>query len=216
MNLGDVVLPVDDSRVEVERGTVVVAEGVPQCEQVVDLVDRFTLGVEAVELDVLLRGLDLGPLVVERRGELGLAAAQRERVEHLLGAGEHCHRTVELALDLAAPGEVPLGHQDRLTLGVVQRVLGEPTADVVDHRPVLERVHAARCDLGDRRGPLGAGRGDADDRCDHDVDRDHVDGAFRHPRELLEEAAGVGDDHRLGHAEPANPVRVSVLPTQTR
>ena len=51
---------------------------VPQRHQVVDLVDRLALGVEPVQLDVLEGALDLEPLALERRRELGLLAAQRE------------------------------------------------------------------------------------------------------------------------------------------
>ncbi len=40
---------------------------------------------------------------------------------------------------------------------------------------------------------------------DDEVDRDHVDGALGDAGELVEQAAGVGDEHRLGHAEPADP-----------
>ena len=40
---------------------------VPEAEQVVDLVDRFALRVQAVQLDILECGLDLGPLLLELR-----------------------------------------------------------------------------------------------------------------------------------------------------
>ena len=49
-------------RVEGERGPVVGVEAVPHRQQVVDLVDGLALGVEAVQLDVLERPLDLHPL----------------------------------------------------------------------------------------------------------------------------------------------------------
>ena len=49
--------------------------------------------------------------------------------------------------------------------------------------------------------------GGVDDGGDHEVDGDDVDGALGHAGELLQQAAGVGDDHRLGHAEAADPAR---------
>ena len=55
-----------------------------------------------------------------------------------------------------------------------------------------------------RKGPAG---GDGDDGGHNDVDGDDVDDAFGHARELAEETAGVGEDHRLGHPEPADPAR---------
>ncbi len=122
----------------------------------------------------------------------------------------------ELALHPTAAGEPELGDDDRLALGVVDRVLEEPAADVVDEHPVLQRVDAAGGDLRDRRGPFGAEGGDGDDRGDDDVDRDHVDGALGHAGELVEQAAGVGDQHRLGHAEPADPARASARRGPTR
>ena len=120
--------------------------------------------------------------------------------------------THQLGLHPAASGEPPLGHEDRLTLVVVDRVAGEEGADVVDQHAVLEWVDPARGDLRDERRLVGSGGGDGDDRCHHHVDRDHVDGAFRHPWELTQQAAGVGDDHRLGHAEAADPTRVWFRP----
>ena len=51
----------------------------------------------------------------------------------------------------------------------------------------------------------GSAGGGVDDGGDHEVDGDHVDGALGHAGELLQQAAGVGDDHRLGHAEAADP-----------
>ncbi len=47
--------------------------------------------------------------------------------------------------------------------------------------------------------------GHGDDGGDHEVDGDHVGDALGHPRKLPEQPTGVGDDDRLGHAEPADP-----------
>ena len=185
---------------------------VPQREQVVDLIDRLALGVEAVQLDVLEGPFDLEPLLFERRRELGLLAAQRERLHHLLAACDRRLGACQLRLHAAAPREAPLGNDDRLALVVVQRVLGEEGADVVDERAVLERVDATGRDLRDRWSALGSGRGDGDDRGDHHVDGDHVDRALRRAGELLQQPTGVGDDHRLRHAEPADPSRPRLGP----
>ena len=58
----------------------------------------------------------------------------------------------------------------------------------------------------------GSGRSDGDDRGDDHVDGDHVDRALWRTGELLQQATGVGDDHRLGHAEPADPSRPRLGP----
>ena len=119
--------------------------------EVVDLVDRLALGVEPVELDVGERPLDLEALGLDLRRPLGLPSTQRQVLEHLLAGGRAPSWPVELALHPAASGEPPLGDHDRLALGVVDRVLAEPAADVVDEHPVLQRVDAAGRDLRDRR-----------------------------------------------------------------
>ena len=86
MDRADVRRPVDGPRVEAELGLVVGREALPHRHQVVDLVDRLALGVQAVQLDVLERPLDLDALGLQAGGELGLLAAQRQRLEHLLAA----------------------------------------------------------------------------------------------------------------------------------
>ena len=67
---------------------------------------------------------------------------------------------------------------------------------------------------------VGLGRGlaggDVDDGGDHEVDGDDVDDALGDAGELLQQAAGVGDDHRLGHAEAADPARVRARRAPTR
>ena len=208
VDLGDVGRPVDRPRVEVERRSVGVVEFAPREHQVVDLVDRLALGVEAVQLDVGERPLDLGALRLDLRRPVGLASAQRQVLQHLLAGGQDRLGPVQLALDATAPRESELGDDDRLALGVVDRMLEEPAADVVDEHPVLQRVDAARGHLRDLGSSLGAQRGHRDDRSDHDVDRDHVDGPFGNAGELVEQAAGVGDQHRLGHAEATDPARL--------
>ena len=63
---------------------------------------------------------------------------------------------------------------------------------------------------------VGAEGGDGDDRGDDEVDGDHVDRALGNPGELAQQAAGVGEDHRLGHPEAADPARAAARPTPTR
>ena len=106
--------------------------------------------------------------------------------------------------------ERPVGHHDGLALVVVERVLEEPGADQVDQAAVAQRVLRARRHLHDLGHgwpgvALGALGRHGDDGADHEVDGDDVDDALGHAGELLEQAAGVGDDHRLGHAEAADP-----------
>ena len=208
----DVGRPVDLRRIEGERRPVGVVEPLPHRHQVVDLVHGLALGVQAVQLDVLERPLDLHPLGLQLGRQLGLLAAQGERLEHLLAAADHRLGPGELALHPPAAREPELGHDDRLALAVVDRVLGEPAADVVDERPVLQRVDPAGGDLADRRCLVRAEGGDGDDRGDDEVDGDDVDDALRHAGELAQQAPGVGDEHRLGHPEAADPARPRLGP----
>ena len=179
VDLGDVGRPVDAARVDVEVAAVGLVEAVPDLHEIVDLVDRLALGVEPVELDVGQRPLDLEALRLDLRGPLGLPSTERQVVQDLLAAGEHRLGTSELALDAATSDELPLRRDDRLALRVVHRMLAEPAAGVVDERAVLQRVDAAGRDLRDRWGLVGPEGGDGDDRRDHEVDRDDVDGALR-------------------------------------
>ena len=126
-------------------------------------------------------------------------------MEHALAAVDHRLGAAELGLHPATSGEPPLRNDDRLAQRVVDRVLDEPPAHVVDERAVLERVDAAGGNLADRRRIRGAEGGDGDDGGDDEIDGDHVDGALGNAGKLAEQAAAVRQDHRLGHAEPADP-----------
>ena len=208
MDLGDVGRPVDRAGVEVERRPIGVVELAPRAHQIVDLVDRLALGVQPVQLDVGECSLDLGPFRLDLRGPFGLAPAQRQVLQHLLAGGQDRLGPVQLALDAATTGESEFGHDDGLALGVVDRVLEEPAAHVVDEHPVLQRVDAAGGHLGDLGCSLWSECSNGDDGGDHDVDRDDVDGSLRHAGELVEQTAGVGDQYRLGHPEPPDPARL--------
>jgi hypothetical protein len=143
VDLGDVAVPVDDPRVEAERRPVVAGQAaVPQLEQVLDAVDRLALGVGAVELDV-----GEGPLDLAR-------ACSSSRADHsacLPRSGSVCSAfSARSSTTLARfswpctrprPGKRPLGHDDGLALGVVDRVLGEPLRTRSTRRPVAQRVH---------------------------------------------------------------------------
>ena len=150
------------------------------------MIDRFALGVQAVELHVLVGALDVLLAFVELGRPRGLGAAQWKHLQNLLGAGGHCLRALELLLHFSACGELPLGHNDWLALGVVQRMLGEPRAHVVDEQFVLQRIDAAAGHLGDARGLLGAQGGNGDDGGHNDVYWDDVDSAFGYARKLGE------------------------------
>jgi hypothetical protein len=83
----DVVLPVHHSWVEAERSSVRRVESVPHLEEVRDLVDGFTLGVETVELDVFEGALDLGLSLLQPSRPQRLAAAKGECLQRLFGGG---------------------------------------------------------------------------------------------------------------------------------
>ena len=148
----DVRRPVDAARVDVER--------------------RLIGGVETVVDAHQIGRLDRSPRT-RCRGRTAARTGRRDRcrscVSSSLAAHDAClprsgsacsTRSVfsaivlarsQLLLHPAARRELPLGHDDRLALGVVQRVLGEPAAHVVDERLVAQRIDAAAGDLGDAR-----------------------------------------------------------------
>ena len=142
VNVVDVVIPIDDAGVEVEVALVVSIECVPQAEQVVDLVDRFALGVQAIQLDVFERPLDVLPLRFQFGGEVGLLATQGECLQRLLGGSQHLLGSRQLLLNASATGELPFGDDDRLAVFVVQRIVGEELGGPVDHGPVAQWVDA--------------------------------------------------------------------------
>ena len=186
-------------------------ERVPAGEEAVDPVDRLALGVGAVELDVGERSLDLLPLALEGGGPRRLLATERQRLQRPLTPVDGALGALELALHATAARERPVGNEDGLALDVVDRVVGEERAHHVDEVPVAQRVDGAGSHLGDGRLVGDGTGGGVDDGGDDEVDRDHVDRALGHTGELLQQPAGVGDDHGLGHPEPADPSREGLV-----
>ena len=83
------------------------------------------------------------------------------------------------------PGKRPVGHHDRLAVGVVERVLGEP-ASGPGRRAARSGAGSARPRPPGRRSARGsrprsrsASAGDGDDGGHHQVDGDHVGHALR-------------------------------------
>ena len=186
---------------------VVVVARAPQLEQVVDPVAGVGLGVGAVELDVAEGALGHGVAVLDPGGQLRLPAPDRQGSDQPFRERHGRVGPLELALHPPAPGEGPLGHVDGLAPVVVERVAAEE---------VLRRARPGARSAGGsarprRRGTrvgrpgLGPVRGHGEDGGHHQVHRDHVDDALGHAGELAQQAAGVRDDDRLGHAEAADP-----------
>ncbi len=86
--------------------------------------------------------------------------------------------------------------------------MNQPLTEV-DEAPVPQRVGRPGRDLRhvDRAVGRRAPRRDRAHRADDEVDGDDVDDALGHAGELPQQAAGERDDHRLGHAEAADPAR---------
>ena len=215
VDVPDVGLPVDGRRVEAEGLAVVGVHAVPQGEQPVHPVAGLGLGVGAVELDVAEGPVGQEVLLLQRGHPCGLAAPDGQRADHPLGQVHGLGRPGQLALHPAPSGEGPGGHDDGLSVAVVQRVFGEPGLDQLHQPAVAERVPDTGGHVVDGRTRVGAaGRriqqglaGHGDDGRHHQVDRDHVGDALGHPGELTEQAAGVGHDDRLGHPEAPDPAR---------
>ena len=188
-------------------------------QQAVDLEHGLGLGVGAVQLDVAEGPLGVAPLLLQPGRPAGLrrpagAALARARSARSMTLTARC----ELALDPAPARERPLGHDDGLALGVVQRVRrrtssarGRPGGGSAAGWPTPE---ATWYDL--RPGRLRAAGGGVDDGGHDQVDGDDVDHALGDAGELLQQAAGVADDHRLGHAEAPDPARAGARRGPTR
>src|SRR5581483_4682355 len=97
--------------------------------------------------------------LLQRGGERGPLAPDGQGGHDLLGQGEGAGGPGQLALHAPAPGERPVGRDDRLALAVVERVLGEVLLYEVDELAVAQRVPAAGGHLVDGRtrgvGPRG-------------------------------------------------------------
>ena len=216
----DVVVPVDDAGVEAERRVVVGVEGVPQ---------RRSGGRPGSGRRSRCRRRrarrSRGPAWPGRGGPRsvpptrpacpGPASAVISRsatVMSLVGPAQ-------LALHPAPPGERPLGHADRLAPVVVERVAAEPVLGQLDQVAVAQAGSARPRRRGTRVGPSRARApcaATAEDGGHDQVDRDDVDDALGHAGELAQQAAGVGDDDRLGHAEAADPTRAAARTAPTR
>jgi hypothetical protein len=139
--------------------------------------------------------------------QLGLPPSQRQRLQGSLRPGQDPGRLTQLSLYPLSPRERPLRHGDGLVVAVGERAGGEPLLAEVDEEPVLQWIAGARGgvdDVGTGERPPG---GDGQDGGDDEVDGDHVDDALGDPRELLQQAPGVPDDDRVGHAKAPDPTR---------
>ena len=184
----DVGGPVDDPGVEAERRLVGLVEPLEAGQQAVDAVDRLALGVGPVQLDVA-------------EGPLGLLARSSSRADHSAWRPRRGRAwRVDSARSMAWSWPAPAGAGPGPGRGTTSRArrwagprcrtgpLGEPLPHQVDEVAVAQRVGGAGGDLGDG-GLVGrpAGGG-VDDRGDHQVDGDDVDGPLGHAGELLEQA----------------------------
>ena len=211
MDVGYVAAPVDDTWVEAEGGLVGVVQGVPQAQQVLEPVDGFTLGVCAVQVHVSLGPADQVALFLQAGSHLRLAPPHGQHLQYLLRTVKRPGRPLQLLLDPATAGEGPLGNRYGLAHLVVDGVLGEPLPDHVHQVSVLQWVHAARRhlhDVGALIGSQGPSGGHGADGGHHEVDGNHVHGALGDTGKLLQQAAGVGDDDRLGHPKAPDPAGV--------
>ena len=185
-------------------------EAVPHRHQVVDLVDRLALGVEAVQLDVLERPLDL------RRAWLSSLAANSACLPRSGSACSTCSprsitvlARLQLPLHPAAAGEAAT--RARRSAGPRLSYSGcsvnQPLTLSTSVR-YFSGLMPPRRDLGDRAaprsGPSAATAMIAATTRSTGITSTVPSGT---PGNSLQQAAGVGDDHRLGHAEAADPAR---------
>ncbi len=202
----DVVGPTDDGGVEAEGLALVGGEAVPQGQEAVDPEVGLGLGVGAVELDIAEGPLGPGVLLLDAGGQVGPLAADGQDAEEPFGQGEGGGGPAQLALHPAPAREGPLGDDDRLAVGVVEGMLGEPRLHQVDELAVAQGVpHAGRHLVDAGAAGVGPGGGHGQDGRHHQIDRDDVDHPFGDAGELPQQSPGVRDDDRLGHAEAPDP-----------
>ena len=207
-----VVVPVDDPRVEPEGGLVGRRERLEQRQQLVDArTPPRTRRRRRTARRTCFGPVDVGSGLLEAGRQLGLLAPQRQGPERLLGHVEQpsvarsswpCTRP--------RPGKVHSG----TTIGWPSRSytgcsVNQPCTRSTRrrYRSGLTPPEATWVMSGEPSSFTGPAGGDGDGGGDDEVDGDDVDDALGHAGELLEEAAGVADDHRLGHAEAADPAR---------
>ena len=207
VDLGEVAVPVDAPRVEVEALPVVRGQRIVQRQQLADPEGRLALHVAAVEVHVAERPLHLGAFVGEVGGDARLLAAHRQGGQHLLAGLEGALGALQAVLHPLAAGIRPARRGDRLVALVVDGVLAEPGVRPVVQILEAEGVHLAGGHLHHLRLPVrrGAVGGHGAHRRGHLVHGDDVEGALWGAGEVLQQAAGVGDDDRLGHPEAADP-----------
>ena len=200
-------MPVDPPRVEVEVLPVGRREGLLKRQEVVDPEGGLALHVAAVQLHIAERPLDQGALLRELRGHARLLASDGQGAEDLLAGEQGAPGSVQLRLDPFAAGVGPARRGDGLVALVVDRVLAEPCVRPVVQVREAERVDGTGRHLHHVRPAVGgrAVRGHRADCGGHVVDGDHVEGSLGSAGKVLQQAAGVGDDDRFGHAEPADP-----------
>ncbi len=183
-------------------------EQVVDLEEAVHLEDGFGLGVGAVQLHVAEGPLRLLATLFDPGCQVRLTAPQRQRLEGPLSASQRPGGLAELVLYPAPARERPLRDLDRLTFVVRERVFREPFTHQVDELAVAERVAGARGGVDDVGAFERSPGGYRQDGSHHEVDRDDVDDPFGDARELLEQALGIADDHRVSHPEAPYPARM--------
>ena len=125
-------------------------ELVPHLHQLVDLVDRLALGVQAVQLDVLEGPLDLDPLGSQAGRQVGLLAPQRQRLQQLLAPRDRRLGPVSAGpgpghgRGTGTPARRSAGPRRRRSGARVNHPLTLSTSDAVLQRVDAARRHLAR------------------------------------------------------------------------
>ena len=206
VDLVDITVPVDRRRVEFEPLVVRGVADVAQLHEVVHPVASVRFGVGPVQHDIAESTCDHAVPVFDPGGQLRLLAPDRQGSEQLLHERHGRIGALELALHPSPAREGPLWHVDGLATVVVQRIAAErsPLTIRPGGRSATGSARPTRRDT-PWADPVRAPCCHRQDGRHHQVDRDDVDDAFGHARELAEQAPRVGNDDGLGHPEATYP-----------
>ena len=209
MDVDEVVVPVDDRRVEPERLDVVGVQRLVQREGAAVGEVQLGVGVRTVEVEVATQEVSRPRCRSRVRAQSRVRADRGSDGDDPVGGAVRPVAEADQLVDPLGALPLPPRHPDLAAVALHHRVLDEVFADQVVQQAEAQRVSGAGADrVVGGRARLGLGRGRRDRRVDHEIDRDDVDHAIGDAGEVGQVAAPERQDDRLGHLEAFDPAGV--------